>query len=430
MDIYSCQEVFGASDKTSDAMKKAIQEWFHLYYRDKPEDGEDPCQRIAYTLVSKLVRSMFGEYHAASDSIYLQQMLDSLDAVRSRAAQLALVGGESYLKPWLEGDQLRFTVIPRDKLLIFAADVRGEPTDVGTLERSSLGNAWYTLLERRTVGQDGRLTIENRLFRSLRQEELGQEVRLSEHPRYAQLAAKFTYAQPVHSVGLARLCTPMLNCVDGSAQGVSIYAAACPLIHAIDRNEHQLMGEFQRGESRVFVSKDLLRDGQLSDNVFVGLDDDPQNVGITLFSPELRHKAFLERKQEYLRNIESLVGIKRGLLCDANLDQRTATEITASETEHALTVMDLQDMWQQTLQKAATLCLWLAEVYGLDAPKGEVTVDWGNGVLYDEEKRWQDYKDMVAEGLLVPEVALGWRFGLPADTDEQRARIREKYMPK
>ena len=430
MDIYSCQEAFGASDKTSEAMKTAIEEWFHLYYRDKAEDGEDPCQRIAYTLVSKLVRGMFGEYNVASDSPFLQQMLQALNAVRSRAAQLALVGGESYLKPWLEGDKLRFTVIPRDKILIFAADVRGEPTDVGTMERSTLGNAWYTLLERRTVDIQGRLTIENQLFRSLRQEDLGQRVSLSEHPGYAGLAEKFTYEEPIWSVGLTRLCMPMLNCVDGSNMGVSIYAAACPLIHAIDRNEHQLTGEFQRGESRVFVSRDLMRDGALSDNVFVGLDDDPQNVGITLFSPELRHKAFLERKQEYLRNVESLVGIKRGLLCDANLDQRTATEITASETEHALTLMDLQNMWQEALGKAAQLCLWLAKVYNLKAQEGGVTVDWGNGVLYDEEKRWQDYRAMVADGLLAPEIALGWRFGLPADTEQERALIRQKYMPK
>ena len=64
------------------------------------------------------------------------------------------------------------------------------------------------------------------------------------------------------------------------------------------------------------------------------------------------------------------------------------------------------------------------------SPKGEVTVDWGNGVLYDEEKRWQDYKAMVAQGLLAPEVALGWRFGLPADTPEERKIIRQKYMPR
>jgi hypothetical protein len=59
MDIYSCQEAFGASDKTTSAMRDAIGQWFSLYYRSGVENGEDPCQRIAYTVVSKLVRTAF-----------------------------------------------------------------------------------------------------------------------------------------------------------------------------------------------------------------------------------------------------------------------------------------------------------------------------------------------------------------------------------
>ena len=39
------------------------------------------------------------------------------------------------------------------------------------------------------------------------------------------------------------------------------------------------------------------------------------------------------------------------------------------------------------------------------------------------------YKSMVAAGLLAPEVALGWRFGMPSESVEDRAKIRTKYMP-
>lgn len=42
---------------------------------------------------------------------------------------------------------------------------------------------------------------------------------------------------------------------------------------------------------------------------------------------------------------------------------------------------------------------------------------------------WQEYREMVQQGLLAPEVALGWRFGLPAATEEERRIIRERYMP-
>ena len=428
MDIYSCQEAFGVSDKTSRQMRTAISEWFDLYYRSAPENGEDPCQRIAYTVVNKLVRGVFAEYGVTAPEDLQRAVIAPLNRVRELAVALALVGGECYIKPWVGAGQFEFTVIPRDQALIFGRDPGGEPTDVGTMERSTLGNAYYTLLERRTVDEKGYLTIENRLYRSFAENALGNPVALTEHPLYAQLAEKYTYEAPFGGVGLIRLKTPMLNCVDGSQEGVSVYAAAAGLIHTIDENEYLLSGEFQRGQSRVFVSTDLLDSGALQDNLFVGLDEEPERLGITLFSPQLREQSFLARKQEYLRNVESLIGIKRGLLCDVNLDQRTATEISASQTDHALTVMDFQNMWQAGLVALIKLCVVLGGIYGIVLEEGDISVDWGNGVLFDEEKRWQDYKDMVSMGLVAPEVALGWRFGLPCDTPEERKAIRQKYM--
>ena len=59
----------------------------------------------------------------------------------------------------------------------------------------------------------------------------------------------------------------------------------------------------------------------------------------------------------------------------------------------------------------------------------QLSVDWGNGVLYDEEKTWAEYRQMVADGMLKPEIALGWRFNMPTQTDEQQQQIRRKLMP-
>jgi hypothetical protein len=165
----------------------------------------------------------------------------------------------------------------------------------------------------------------------------------------------------------------------------------------------------------------------LQDHLFVGLDEDPERVGLTIFSPQLREKSYLARKQEYFRNVESLLGLKRGMLSDANLSERTATEIAASAMEFALTVLDFQLMWQDAVGKTLELCRILAELYGF-APKGveQIRFDWGNGNLYDQDKTWADYMDMVSQGILKPEVALAWRFGLAG---EDEATIREKYMP-
>lgn len=431
MRIYDYEAAFGAADKTSRAMKTAIGDWFTLYYQQQADADRDPSQRIACAVVSRLVRAMFCEYTATADHRNWQRLVDTLGLRKEQAAQLAMVGGECYLKPWIGPEGFDVTLIPRDHILIFARDPEGMPTDVGTVEKSTWGNHYYTLLERRTVDSGGILTVENRLFRASEPDSLGIQVPLWEHPGYAGLEEGFSYPTPVGSVGLVRMKMPILNCVDGSREGVSVYAPATELIRAIDENEAQLRGEFRRGESRVILSRDMLRDGQLQDHLFVGLDEDPEQVGITVFSPPLRVEAYLARKQEYLRNTESILGLRRGMLSDANMDERTATEITSSAGDFSLTVMELQRMWEQTLRDTLVLCAKLSGLYQQALPEDcGVSVDWGNGILYDEDKTWENYLKMVDMGLLAPEAALGWRFGMPFATDAERRQIRDRWMPR
>ena len=430
MSIYDYEERFGASDKTTKAMKNAIADWFDLYYLADSQEDRDPCQRIPYTVVNKLVKAIFGEYTVSAADAGYQHLVDALDAQRKNAVQLALIGGECYIKPCPGAQTFGFTLIPRNQLLIFGKDGDGEPTDVGTMETSAYGKYFYTLLERRSLDAAGLLTIENSLYRSADANSLGTQVSLQEHPAYENLAQTYRFEAPMGGIGLVRMKTPMLNCVDGSSDGVSVYGAVAGLIRNIDENEAQIKGEFSRGESRVILSRDMLRDGQLQDHLFVGLDEDPEAVGMTVYSPQLRYEAYLARKQEYLRNVESMLGMRRGMLSDANMEERTATEITSSAGDFNLTVIELQHMWQEAQKKTLALCGKLAALYRLPYPEEmEVSVDWGNSTLYDEDKIWEEYRQMVSMGLIAPEVALGWRFNLPSNTEAERKTIRQKYMP-
>ncbi len=430
MSIYNYEEAFGAWDITSEPMRRAIGLWQELYYDQPSSADSDHCQRIGYTVVNKLVKTMFGEYEAVGGDPAASAVMACLDGLRKEAMQQTLVGGECYIKPCVGQESFSFTLIPRANLLIFHKDPMGNPTDVGMVEKSVAGKYYYTLLERRSVDEKGYLTIENRLFRSLNAQSLGTRVKLREHPRYEKLTEIYRYGEPVGGIGLVRLRTPMLNCVDGSSDGVAVYAAAAGLIQNIDRNEAQLNGEFSRGESRIITSADMLSDGGLTDHLFIGLDEDPEQVGMTIFSPQLREQSFLARKNEYLRNVESVIGLKRGMLSDANAAEWTATEIASSAGDYNLTVIDFQHVWEDGLKKTISLCRQLAKLYHLPTIEdGDITVNWGNGVLYDEDKQWEDYKDMVQRGLLKPEIALGWRFNMPSETGDQRASIRKRLMP-
>ena len=436
MAIYSYEEAFGASDITTRAMRNAIESWFRLYYGTGGNENTDPCQRVAYSVVNKLVRTVFGEYQPTGADPFTAEILRGLTEKARQAMEMSLVGGECFLKPCPGKAGFSFTLIPRNNVLVFGRDNSGRVTDLGTVERSVSGRYYYTLLERRRIDENGLLTIENKLFRSYNGQNLGVSVPLSSHPAYRELPESYTFSVPMEGIGLVQLKTPMLNCVDGSADGISVYAAAVGLIQNIDENEAQLCGEFNRGQSRILASRDLLREDEsgnllLQDHLFVGLDDDPEQVGITVFSPNLRHQSYLERKQEYLRNVESVIGLKRGMLCDANAEDRTATEISSTAGDYNLTVIDFQRMWESAVSEAVVLCHCLARIYGIGTPveKPQVSIDWGNGILYDEDKTWEAYRQMVSDGLLKPEIALGWRFNMPSATDEDQTAIRKRYMP-
>ena len=425
-------KAFGAADITSKAMQNAMSDWYELYYGGNAEE-EDPCQEIPYTVVQKLSKTAFSEYDATSENDFAQGVLNALDRVRKNAMQKTLIGGECRLKPVPGKTGFRFAVVDRRNMMVFGRNMDGDITDLGTWEESTFGNLYYTLLERRTVDDSGYLRILNTLYCSKTKEKLGDPVPLESNPRYEGMENEYIYREPVGSIGMAALRVPMVNCVDGSADAVSVYAKAARLIHNINRNEYQLNGEFQRAESRIIVSDDLLDDKKLKDHVFVGLDDDQDDVGVTIFSPAIREQSFLARKKEYLRNVESVIGLKRGLLSEIEAVERTATEITSSEGDYALTISELQEAWEEAVRECVRLCGIFGRLYNVpgtaEVKPEDISLDFGNGILYDKDATWQDYKDMVARGLLKPEIAVAWKFGMPHETPEDLAAVREKYMP-
>lgn len=439
--VYSFEQAYpGAKDASTQAMRTAIKDWFSLYFDNDVTDLEDPCQRLPYTIVSKLSRTCFAEYEATAgeQDKFTIGVLQALERVRKKAMQLALIGGEAWLKPVPGPGGFTFTVMRRDMVTLLGRGPGGEVTALGSAEITQKDGRFYTLLERRSLDEAGRLVIENKLFLSLDGQSLGTPVSLTALPQYAQLTPSFTVGD-VGGLGLVSLRLPLENCVDGSADAVSAYAAASGLIHNINRNERQLSREFENGESRVFASADLVtkkKNGvrMLPPGLFVGLDDDPDKIGVTIFSPELRQESFLARKREYLRNVESLIGLKRGILGEVEAAQRTATEVTSSQGDYSLTIKDLQQMWEEGLRAAIVLCGRLGKIYKVPGakeadPKKAVSVDWGNGVLYDKEKEWTEIMQLVSDGLLKPELALAWKYGEPCETDKDLQKVREKYMP-
>lgn len=440
----SFEQAFDVRDTTSLQMQGAIRKWFILYMDGKEPDGQDDCQRLPVVIVNKITKTVFSEY-AASVSIkgpkaeFMAGLLTKLDTLKKVAMQQALVGGECFAKPILAADGFDFAVVRRDCFIPLARNASGKITDLGTSECTVEGGKYYTLLERRTVDVAGTLTIQSKLYVSDDSSVVGEEVPLSTIARYAGLEP--VIALPgIGNIGMAHIKTPLLNCIDMTQDGVSVYAPAVRLIENINRNEAQLNDEFDNGKSKIIASEDMLRKDvngkrKFDDNLYVGFDDDPDTVGVTIFSPALREASYLARKQEYLRNIESQIGLKRGILSEVEATERTATEITSSAGDYNLTIIDFQTMWEDALRELLGICDKLGQRYELCDkspfdPQKDVSIDWGDGVLFNRDKVWSELSGMVAGGLIKPEIAIAWYYDLPFP-ENQRAldKIRAKYMP-
>ena len=436
----SLDDAFGEADITTPGMAEAIRVWFELYYARTRTGEADPSQRIPYTIVNKLTRTVFSEYEATSDNAFAQMVLVGLDARRKNGVQQALIGGEALLKPIFDDSKILFSVIDRNSYRVYGRNSCGELTDIGTTEITVTGGYFYTLLERRRVNPQGYLTITNTLYRALDRGNLGNPVPLNTLPKYETLVPEYTYGTPVYSVGLIPIRTPMENGVDGSDDSVSIFEPAVGLINLIAINEAQINGEFERGQSRIIVSSDMMEvddrgNRSFKDNIFSGVPEDPDNIGVTIFSPAFREQSFLARKTEYLRNIEAIIGFQRGILAEVETVERTATEVTSSKGDYAITIGDLQQMWQTTVLEALRVCAILGKAYNVpgavEVPEDSVIISFGDGILYDREREWNEYTNMVARGMLDAAVAVAWYFDLPfPETEEERNAIRDRYMPR
>lgn len=426
------EQAFGAGDCSSVKMRAAVREWMDLYY-GAPRSGEDGSGRLAVLIVSKLCRTVFAEYEArvpGDNFSWCGKYLNNLNKIAKTAMQYALIGGECLLK--VVGTDI--VPIRRDCYLPLGRDNKGNLTSVGMMETLFANGKKYVLLERRSrLGMSTK--VENRLF-EVSGQALGRRVPLDTLPACEGLPDE-QILHGVHQLGLGVLRLPTVNCVDGSTDPVSIYAPAVGLIHALARCEDQLDHEFLNGASRVFASEDLLRTDAsgrrgLRDDLFVGLPDDPANVGVTVYSPTLREGSYLARKQDILRSCESLLGLRRGILSEtqAEAQPRTATEIAATSVDYDLTIRSLQRAWQDCVDSTLMVCSALdCTLCNENWAPSVVQYDWGDGVLYDRARVWAEQREMVADGMLRPEIALAWYYNLPAETEDDLRRVREKYMP-
>ena len=444
----SFEDVFKAKDITSPEMLRAIMTWFSLYFDDKTDDKQDGAQRIPYIIIDGLGKAVFSEYGYSIDEGKLngkqiKATLDNLDNVRNKAFQWAGIGGEILLKPVMKRGNFVFLVINRSNMVVLARDSEGNITDLATCEitvkSEESKSVYYQLLERRTVDNQGKCTVENRLYKSDNVNDIGSSVPLGSISEYADLQPTFCFPLALDGTGLISVKMPTVNCVDGSQDGVSIYAAAVKEILKLYDHETRSQDEYDLTAPHLVASIDVQRrdkNGRLIEipkYITPLLDEDPTEAGLQIWNPKPNQSELEARDDQIKRAIENIIGLRRGFLSKSDVQEFTATEILSTTTKMAHLIKDLQMMWESVLPETVRVCSLLAQMYNLigwtAADPPEVVIEWGDGILYDEEKEFTRLNLMTAQGKLKDEYLLGWYYDMPTDTPEDLQAIREKYMP-
>ncbi len=438
--IANMEQAFRAKDTTTPAMRDAVRTWVHLYFLAERTKDADPALRLPVTIVNKLYKTVFSEYTIRNqkDSDFFKAILRNLRKVQKKAMQMTLIGGEAFIKPVISPNGIDFAIVRRDNFVPFARDLYGKITSVGTMEKSTENGNYYTLLERRTVLPNGELVIDTQLYVSPTEDVLGNRVPLNTLQRYEQIAPEIRLPG-VYNLGMVQVRTPMANTVDGSEDSVSVYDAAKGLVFRAYENQALLDVEFDNGKSLIIGSADMISTDtygrkSIDDSLFVGIDDNIGDTGVTIFNPTLREGSYFAREQNLLKSVENIIGFKRGILSEVEEAERTATEITSSAGDYNLTITDFQIPWEEAVRELIATCQILAKLYNLSTetidPEKDLIIDWGDGVLYNRDKVNQEMLAQVQAGLLAPERYLAWYYELPCDTPADREKIRADYMPK
>ncbi len=447
----SFEQEFKQPDITTAEMQKQILLWFQLYFESEGKDRDD-AQRIPYIVVDGIKKAVFGEYELGVDEgtdkgKKMAAVLAGLEKVRNKAYQQALIGGFCFIKPVPKRDGFVFTVINRMNMAVLGRDIEGNINDLGTAQRLTRGKHHYTLLERRRVDENGYLFIENKLFCSGTRGELGRPAALDSLPEFAALPPEAVLEKPMEGLGLIPLKTPMENCVDGSEDAVAVYAAAVRKILTQYKHERRTEDEYELTAPHALVSSDVLpppppleeqNDAflrrqagvELPKYIVPVLEGDPESIGIEVYNPTPNQEPLEARANQNMRDIENILGLRRGLLSHVETDDKTAAAVLTTSGRYSLTVKDFQLMWADAVRETVRVCDLLGQMYldwdGSAPPEAEI--GWGNGVLYDEDADYARMKELVALGYLRAEYMLRWMDIKPMDETEAAA-LRACFMP-
>ncbi len=420
----------------SSEMQTAIETWLDLYSYGTLSTDTVSSLRLPSSVASEVSRLVLAESKVQVSDENLNKHMQIFWNHFCDQAQLALALGGMAFKPYVSGDKIAVDLVRADRYVPTSFDSTGAVISAVFMERKAENDRYYTRLESHSFDSSTHTyTVENKAYCSFLEEYLGKQCSLADVTGWEQLKDVQSIAnvqKPLFAV--FKVSTANHTDLD-SPLGTSVYADACELFSQAERQWQRLMWEFEGTELAIDASSALFpRKGKkLAEKLprafrrlFRMHDFDPQaklTDMLQVFSPAIRDTNIYNGFNRILQRIEFSCGLAYGTISDPQVVEKTAEEIKTSKQRSYIQTSRIQ----QSLQNALEQLLYAMEVYSslYDLPyseNAELTCSWGDSVLEDTEKIFQQQLQLAQAGYLKPELLLSYYFGC---TEEEA----KKMMP-
>lgn len=411
------------------AMAEAVRQWDDLFYLP----GQPPHSlKMAATLTSTMATLATSELTvstgAGARADWMQAQLDAnLLPSLFEAVQLAGVGGMAAVKPYVDGGSVYVEIIPRSRIF---------PERWGPNRRLDAG--YFTDFDKLADGtavvrvehfsmEDGGLHITNKAYRLKEAGWMGEEVPLTDVPRWAGLQPDLLVGGVDRPhFGLLRM--PTINTVDGSAYPVSLYANAVDSIRELDATYYDFFWERSTGKRRMILDRSVAMLDPVSGKPAVNFKELASDYYMTIdmpetkpwddYTPDFRFDAYKTAMETQLRMLELQTGFSQGSFAiDPKTGRVTATQVISEDKTTYNTIKTIQDRGLTT--GLLDVLYWFdayASLYSL-APAGsfEPSVSFGDSIFEDTGTEFARRMQMADANYLRPELVLAWYFGVSED---------------
>ena len=438
--VFRQNEININNIQVSNKMAESITAWFRLFYDENDTVKGEHHTRFVNVLTNYMATLVTNEIllsaGTGSRADYINDQINRFVMPNIRPnIQLAGVGGQVILKPFISGKNIYSEIITADRYYPTRINGAGVVEAGFFTDFDTLNNRTVVKIERFDLQKEG-LYINNKAYYS-NKDGVGGEIPLTEVYRWKDIQPDILVSG-IDRVHFTSLRMPFANCVDGTSKlPVSIFSNAIDALNELDFIWSEFLREVHTGKRRLMFDRTTLKEfkgkppinySDLATDFYVVLSGNPDQLKTLYndYTPEMRIEEYQQAINIVIRLVEMLCGFSAGTFTfDLKTGKMTATQVVSEDKDTYNTIKAIQESGMaQGIKDLIYLYDVYATLYGL-APVGKVepSVTFGDSIFEDTAVEFSRRKQMADGGYLKKEKFVSWYFGI---SDEE---AKSEYMP-